>query len=206
MNHPIETSRTLPWVLSSMLVLAVVVSSAGCGDDSDAAKDDAGRPDFFACEANSDCIVVPESCCGTCGAPTRGDAVAINAASVADRWERECSGSMGCPTCAPLFIDPTLVATCRDQRCTLIDLRRDEISTCTQDLDCRLRTPDCCECGGDTSLGRLLGIAISAEPDYASLVCDPGQACDDCLPVYPDEVTVACSANGRCESSDSRVP
>lgn len=51
-----------------------------------------------------------------------------------------------------------------------------------------------------------MGIATVAERDYADLVCDPDQACPECAPVYPTEVTVACNAGGHCESKDSRIP
>ena len=60
-------------------VTAACVTSAllACGSDShpvDAGTEagaDAGH-DYRACNVPSDCIVVPESCCGSCGAQTRG--------------------------------------------------------------------------------------------------------------------------------------
>lgn len=159
--------------------------------------------DVAACEVPSDCVVVPESCCGTCGAPTRGDAVAIARDALTAYQCGACGPHAGCPACAPLFIDPTLVATCVDQRCELVDLLHDEASACESDDDCRVRTPDCCPCGGDTSPGRLIG--MSSEDAYAALVCDPDQACDECAPVYPDEVTVSCNAQDHCVAHDARL-
>jgi hypothetical protein len=192
-------------LLTTALALGVALLGS-CEDDSGGPDDAGGQQGLLACDVNSDCIVVPESCCGTCGAPTRGDALAINDASTAEHSRRVCASDVGCPACAPLFIDPTLVATCRAGRCEVVDLRKHEASTCEQDTDCKLRTPDCCECGGDASMGRLLGIARTAEADYAELVCDPEQACPECLPAYPSEVTVECSASGRCDTRDSRLP
>lgn len=194
-------------LLSAGLSFALGAASlASCGDDAAHPDDGGSQLDLRACDVNSDCIVVPDSCCGTCGAPTRSDASAINVASTTEHSRRVCADNQGCPACAPLFIDPTLLATCRAGRCELVDLRKHEASACEQDADCKLRTPDCCECGGDTGMGRVLGIANSAERDYSELVCDPDQACPECAPSYPKEVTVACNASGRCETQDSRLP
>jgi hypothetical protein len=186
------------------LITSLAVAFLACTDSSSHAVDE--RVDFFACDVSSDCIVVPESCCGSCGAPTRGDAVAINAALAGEHSRAACGENTGCPACAPLFIDPTLAATCRDQRCELVDLREHPVTACTRDDDCKVRTPDCCECGGDTEPGRLLGIASSAEREYGELVCGPEQACPECAPIYPPEVTVACNASGHCETDDARLP
>ena len=189
----------VPWLL-----LGAACLLTGCSDGHQ--TNDAGQPDpadFAACQAPSDCIVAPRSCCGSCGAPTRGDAVALAADRAADYRDAACDET-GCPACAPLFVDPTLVATCRDRRCELVDLREHEATACSDDSECRVRTPDCCPCGGDTSPGRLIG--VSSENAYANLVCDPEQACDDCLPVYPDEVTLSCNADDRCETHDARLP
>jgi hypothetical protein len=160
---------------------------------------DAGH-DYEACKVPSDCVVVAKSCCGRCGAQARGDAIATDQ-SAAYR-SAVCGSSMGCPACAPLFIDPTLVATCRNRRCELVDLLEHESSACSADDDCRVRTPDCCPCGGDTSLGRLIG--VSSEHAYSALVCDPDQACDECAPIYPGEVTAFCDTDDHCETRDTR--
>jgi hypothetical protein len=96
-----------------------------------------------------------------------------------------------------------LVATCRERRCQLVDLLEHEASACESDDDCRVRTPDCCPCGGDTSLGRLIG--VSSENMYSALVCDSDSACPECLPTYPDEVTVSCNADEHCVTHDTRI-
>jgi hypothetical protein len=147
--------------------------------------------------------VTPTSCCGSCGAPTRGDAVAVARDKAAERREDVCGTATGCPACAPLFIDPTLVATCEANRCELIDLLEHEASACSSDDECRVRTADCCPCGGDTSMGRLIG--VSSENAYASLVCDPEQTCPECAPIYPSEVTVSCNTDDHCETLDTRI-
>lgn len=200
------TPRSTHTLFLQAFATALVLASA-CGDD-DAAGDggvapDGGHPGYHACDVPSDCIVVPVSCCGTCGAPTRGDAVAVARDESAAFRAAACASNEGCPACAPLFIDPTLVATCREQRCELIDLLEDEASACGSDGDCQVRTPDCCPCGGDTSVGRLVG--VSSEDAYSALVCDPDAACPECLPAYPDEVTVSCNADDHCVTHDTRI-
>jgi hypothetical protein len=192
----------VPWRLARCFIAGLwsCVALAGCAESTDI------EPDDSACEVNSDCVVVPESCCGSCGAPTRGDAVAINADMRARYSRAACGEDTACPACAPLFIDPTLVATCRARRCELVDLREHAVTACEENADCQVRTPDCCECGGDTSPGRLLGIATDAERQYAQLVCDPDTACPECAAVYPPEVTVACNESRRCETEDTRLP
>jgi hypothetical protein len=191
--------------LSIALMLAAAGLSSAC-EENDEPKD-AGHPDpadYAACEVAPDCVVVPASCCGSCGAPVRGDAVAIAEARANAYRSATCGEDGACPACAPLFVDPTLVATCRDDRCELVDLREHEASACSADSDCRVRTPECCPCGGDTSVGRLVG--VSSEDAYASLVCDPDQACPECAFLYPDEVTVRCNTDDHCEVHDARIP
>jgi hypothetical protein len=164
------------------------------------------EPDFTSCDVNSDCIVRSESCCGSCGAATRSDALAINKAQAAQYADMACDGDKGCPACAPLFIDPTLTATCRKGRCELVDLQKDAVTRCNSDDDCKIRTPDCCECHGDSAPGRLLGIASTAERDYAALVCDDAQACPECAAIYPPDVEVSCNAARHCATHDGRLP
>ena len=158
--------------------------------------------DLWACEVSSDCMIVPESCCGACGTPTRGDAIAIARNKASDWNAVACPGDLECPTCDAV-IDPTLVARCSAQTCVLVDLQQHRATECTSDDQCRVRTPDCCECNGDTHEGRLL--AVASENAYRDLVCDPQQACDGCAPVYPEEATATCQS-GRCVITDERLP
>ncbi len=179
---------------------------SGQPDGGDAGRLDGGHDgghDFTSCTKNADCAIVPESCCGACGAPARGDAVAVRADQRSAYRVQACATGASCPACAPLYLDPTLVATCSAGRCALVDLQVHAASACEQDADCHVRTPDCCECGGDTSVGRLVGISDDAA--YRALVCDD-QACPECAPIYPVEVTVGCGDDGHCRSDDARLP
>jgi hypothetical protein len=67
------------------------------------------------------------------------------------------------------------------------------MTACTQDDDCRVRTKDCCECGGHAY--DLVAIATSVFSSYEELVCEEGTGCDACLPSY--DRTAACD-DGHC--------
>jgi hypothetical protein len=185
-------------------VLALVTAFAACSGET--TTDHGGNAALYACQRNPDCTAVPASCCGSCGAPTRGDAVAVNVGEQAAFRHSACGAGTGCPACAPLFVDPTLVATCRSAHCEIVDLHEHAMTACTKDADCRIRVADCCECGGDTGIGRLIGLNVAAENDYTALVCNASQACDECAPLYPPEVTVACNGAGFCQTHDARLP
>lgn len=150
-----------------------------------------GGPSPTACTRNDDCIVIPESCCGSCGAPTRTDARAANRNHVP--VDPKCAMT-GCPACYQ-EPDPTLLATCDHGDCRIVDLRLDPSTACKQDGECRLRSPDCCECGGRTSPL----VAISSEPLYSALVCDD-RACPECAPIYPTNWVATCD-NGHCATA-----
>jgi len=191
-----------------LLMLAGCESSHSPGDGGgrtdgpvrDSGRDSAvgdGGSDPFACAGPSECIVVPASCCGSCGAATRGDAVAVNVARSSDYRRPMCDG-VGCPACF-MEQDPSLVATCRAGRCEVADLHTEPAAECSSDGDCRVRTRDCCECGGDVSRAGIIAIATSHIVDYEALVCDPGTACLECAPVYPAEVSAVCSSAGFCD-------
>jgi hypothetical protein len=156
----------------------------------------AGVAGWAACGAPGECIVRPESCCGQCGAATRGDAIGVNAAQQAAYVAIACAGGTGCPECYTPQ-DPTLLATCAGGACAVADLLELPLTECTADADCRIRTRDCCECGGNTSLEALIAIRADGEAAFTALACDPGQGCDDCLPSYPPPAQAECHA-GRC--------
>jgi len=98
------------------------------------------------------------------------------------------------------------IATCSRGRCELVDLRETALAARNWDFDCRLRVADCCECGGDTRPGRLLGIAVDSVSAYQDIVCDGNPPCPECAPLYPNGVFVSCGSSGVCEVDDSRLP
>lgn len=157
-----------------------------------------GTAGLAACGRTSECVVVPESCCGTCGMATAGDAIAVAAAKANEHRTAACAGQGGggCPLCAGQE-DPTLLATCRSGECALVVLTTDPITECSASTDCRLRTSDCCECGGDTSVAGLIAVRADSESTYAEMACDDGQGCPECAPQYPAEASAQCLV-GRC--------
>jgi len=186
------------------LVLSAAIAFVACGGDTT----NGGKPQplVFACESHADCEVVPKSCCGTCGAPTRDDAIAVSNDKRDAYRSLACEDTAGCPACAPLFVDPRLLGLCQGERCELVRLHDHPVAACTEDSECLVRTRDCCECGGEMSPGRLIAIRTDGESYYRDLACDPEQACPACEPLYPAEVTARCGVDAFCEAVDTRVP
>lgn len=180
---------------------------AACGAShtpGDAGSADGGRDggpvdggDLAACSVPTDCVVVPASCCGSCGAATRGDAIALNVTRANEYRTSVCDG-LGCPACF-MEQDPTLIATCQASRCVVVDLYEHAAAACTGDDECRIRTVDCCECGGDITRAGIIAIRRDSEGPFSSLVCDPGWACPECAPTYPSEVVPVCH-EGHCRA------
>jgi hypothetical protein len=148
------------------------------------------------CQVSSDCTLIPTSCCGQCGAATRDDSIALPASEVSDYRIDNCGPVVGCPACYQAQ-DPNLIAACVQNECRVVDVLELQLNACSTDADCRLRTHDCCECGGDQSIEGLISINASAEGDLVDLVCDPNTACDECAPLPPLDATPICDG-GRC--------
>jgi hypothetical protein len=150
-----------------------------------------GMPtDVTSCGVNSDCVVRPQSCCGACGAATINDAAAINKDRLADYQAMICRGQ-GCDACY-MPNDPTIVANCRSGFCSLVFLLEEPLTACTIDAECRLRTRDCCECGGNIELDNLIALNEKGLLEYPPLVCDPNSGCQECLPPEPTSAVARC--------------
>jgi len=177
--------------------LALVGCSDSHGAGGDGGGEDAGGTSGLdLCETPDDCVVVPASCCGTCGEPTRGDAVALNRASASTYRDMACGDDFACPACAGMP-DPTLLATCEANRCVVVDLQAHVSTECGSDADCRVRTADCCECGGATDPASMVAIAIDDAAAFEALVCGGDFGCPECAPAYPASYSAVCDA-GRC--------
>jgi hypothetical protein len=179
---------------SILAVIALCVASACALDSGDGTHPppDAGGN---ACTKTSDCTVVPLSCCGSCGAATVGDAVAIPHSRAAEHQQLACGGVMGCPPCFGED-DPNLTATCVAGQCQLVDVRDEPtITACAAPSDCKVRLAGCCACR-EVVFDRVLAIRNDAEGAYQDLTCDPGFACPECdpalEPAFPD------CQSGRC--------
>lgn len=153
------------------------------GVDSDI---DAGSP---TCEHHTDCTLVPVSCCGDCGAYTRDDIASVHDDLVSQQRMDACPDDGACPPCFT-EPDPALQATCEAGECDYVDLYdpamgfTSELTECEDDSDCALRVVDCCECGADIRLDRLVAVRADQLASFTDLVCEPGTACDDCVPTY----------------------
>jgi hypothetical protein len=188
------------------ILVAALVSSAACNESHAADGGTDGGGDFTSCSMSSSCIVIPASCCGACGAATREDSIAVNASRASAYQASVCPKSPACPACY-MEQDPTLVATCASGRCAIVDVLEQPFAACTDDAECRLRSRDCCECGGDVTSAGLISIRTDGEGAYMDIVCDEGSStpCPECAPVYPPEAAAACDvAEGHCRVLWSR--
>ncbi len=169
------------------------VTGGSGGSSGSAGSGGSGGDDFSTCKVPSDCVVIPASCCGSCGAATRTDSVAVNKAS-APVYQNWTCGDMGCADCY-MPTDANLVATCSAGRCAVVDLLATPATECTDSNECHLRTNECCECGGAQDAEHL--VAVSDYSAIERVVCGSGQGCPECAPQPPDYAEAICD-DGRC--------
>jgi hypothetical protein len=172
--------------------------SGGTGTDAGGGTDAGPTPDWARCTMPSECVLAADDCCGVCGAPELENLDAVNMARLAEHRMAVCTEPEPmCPDC-PTALNPYLVATCRGMVCTGLDTRRETFSECEVDTDCRIRAPECCECGGSTGVNQVIAIATDGESAYSMAVCDSGTACPECAPVYDADAVARC-VSGHCE-------
>ena len=192
-----------PLGLVCVSLLLASVAFMGCAQSHDALGD-GGRRDSAgggACSVSSDCTLLPETCCGSCGAATGTDMVAVANEDVEANRTRACRDTVGCPTC---FIeqDPFLLAVCSAGECEARNLRADPLTSCTNRDECQLAPRECCACG---VLGRAEVVAFNpARGSYAALVCDPAAECPPCVPIL-DGLRAEC-VSGHCSVIELAVP
>jgi len=193
-------------------LLGAAMLLAGCGEshsytcegpacDRDAGHDAGVDPDLLSCTGPEDCVVIPRSCCGSCGAATREDSIAVRADRAGDWSTMACAADgddpIGCPGCF-MEQDPTLLAGCEEGRCVVVDLYEHPSAQCTVDAECVLRARECCECGADTSFAGVVAINSIGRTEFEALVCNDDTACPECAPVYPEDAMPVCH-EGHCE-------
>jgi len=170
-----------------------------------AANGGSGGLDLSACTSNTQCEVVPISCC-SCGTGPSSNFTAINAA-----YEMQFSARCAAVACAPCeqatppLDDPRhyLVATCQRPaeasanaagRCVVVDLRATELTACQTASDCSLRSGTSC-CSGCS--GSIVALNGSHMPELSGLICGSEPvACPACAPSF-DQYLATCS-EGRC--------
>ena len=154
-------------------------------------------PDFGKCTGPGACELVSRSCCGTCGAPTLADVIAIDRSEDSAYRSSICGPDpVGCPACAGRP-NPNLQATCESGNCAVLDVRADAISACASDDDCQLRYADCCEACGAPAFG-LIALRKDRAADYRAKVCAADVACPKCAVSYPASARAQCDATKHC--------
>ncbi len=207
-------SGSARWMLAFGVSLSLACSQAhsggrtgdgGADGEVDAARDagrEGGSESFDRpCAEPSECTLVSNTCCGTCGRPSLADVDAVRVDAVEAYGRAVCPDPDPiCPGCATMP-NPNLLATCdrTTARCEVMDIEQDEVSACERDTDCVVRVPDCCPCGADVSVPRLVALRVDRVRDYLARVCDSAIACPECEPVYPADVEAICDrASGHC--------
>jgi hypothetical protein len=185
--------RSRPLVSALFAVLPALPFS-GCGGRSERTLPAAEEPEQ--CSAGQ-CTLVWDDCCPPCGDTDPSRYHAVRSEDAAAYFANACPRPHPCPACG--VPSPPVVATCTPNGCDVLDLAPDPALACKLDGDCRARTKDCCECGGNLATGNL--IAISDEGRYSALVCPPVATCNDCAPTYENAPPARCEG-GRCTLRD----
>jgi hypothetical protein len=152
------------------------------------------------CGVPDDCVVESLSCCPICGVPDPSNYVAMARSAQYDFQRSICAGNSACATCNAQVGTNTLLATCTQGQCALLNLLDSPVTACSSATDCYVHTPECCACGGSTDEYSVIALSSTSSIPYSSLVCPPNGACFDCGPVYPD-VNVAC-ISGHCRVTE----
>jgi hypothetical protein len=172
-------------------------SAGGSGGSSSGGT---GAVGFTACPGPGTCTLFATNCCGGyCdpNAPLSGYQ-AVNTAKVGALEKQLCTGDIMCPGCVSVE-NPNNIAVCRAGSCAGVDIRKDQLSACTGDDECRVRWgSNCCEdCGGGNT--ETL-VAYNKNKSLEAEVCDPSSgACPPCAPPpYPSYILPYCGQDGHC--------
>ncbi len=159
-----------------------------------------GSGDISSCTDNSQCEVVPVSCC-SCGTGSVNNYLAIN--SQYDTVYNQRCGAVDCAACPPIAYDPNnpvyyYVPTCQAGRCVIVDLKTTDITECVTATDCEVRagTGCCSSCSGapDVALNQAHASELS------KLVCNQQGAPTGCPACAQPELpagSLGCES-GRC--------
>lgn len=178
-----------------------VGSDAGAGGDgSSGGADGSSKPTLESlqtCTRPGTCELGATGCCGiNCQPATqligirRGEAQNVITATC-DR-----SQPIACPGCDAKR-DPNIQAFCESGRCTVVDLRTDDLSSCSNADDCILRYASCCQSCEGGSVDEIVAIRKGREDDLSAQLCSGTERCDRCLPVFPPNVRASCNPTTR---------
>jgi hypothetical protein len=147
------------------------------------------------CYTHADCALVSRTCCPSCGQASADGELALNVDSKTPAEAGLCEPELSCPDCAS-FPNPQLYAVCLDG-CRAVDVG--EQAACESDVDCRLTSKDCCDCGGDFSPAGVMAVGRGyTKPEHCA-----GIGCDECVPSDPPGLRAVCDA-GACAVREVR--
>lgn len=154
------------------------------------------------CTTSTDCDLVEDRCCGTCGELQPSDLVSIAQEQVPPFYQRICEVGRECLTCDsnPEEALKRVAAVCNPStrweggECGKVAI---DSLACTEDVGCRVRARRCCECGirPDISVDELF--AMPNDYDAESLFCDLAEDCCEAEAEYPSNVEARCEQS-RC--------
>jgi hypothetical protein len=142
--------------------------------------------------------VINHGCCGFCGIESVDEFEAVNQAYAAYN-DPECQ-LVDCEYCEPPPATEQFGARCAAGTCEVYDVRESDLSTCTSDDDCRLRSGlSCCEGCGD---GNWVAVSNNATLLYEELCGTEPLPCPACEPIHPEDFEAICGAQGHCIVSE----
>jgi hypothetical protein len=147
-----------------------------------------------ACSQHQDCALQPRLCCPPCTTPVADQLFAAHRDGPRLEEVGACLGdaTSGCATCTA-GQSSAIYPACVDGQCTVLDVSA--YAACSTGEDCRIRTKDCCVCGGDRSVAGVIVVNASfSQPDY----CAASLACDDCDAEPSDALPVCDQGTERC--------
>ena len=107
---------------------------------------------------------------------------------------------MDCAYCEPPPNAEQFGARCNQGSCELYDVRQSDLSTCTRDEDCRLRSGlGCCEGCGD---GNWVAVSADSSRLIDELCGGAPLPCPACEPIEPAQLVAICGAEGHCVVSE----
>lgn len=204
-------------LLSAFLIACSTSSEPGDGGASDAPRSDVPGLDAptltdtgfdatgLECMEPNDCVLLPRSCCGSCGQPTRDDIDSVYVGLVDAQRAEACAEPVPCPDCEGIP-DPTLLPDCSMSTCTFLDLNppsgpAPSLSACETSDDCVIRAAECCECGATINGQTVVALNREQRGFYDRYVCEDDIGCPECAPAYPDNIVAECRGEGaaaRC--------
>lgn len=164
-------------------------------------RDDLPPTPLDACTLPTDCRRMPKACCAPCDpGALLSDFIAVRSEHTGEYRRRRGCEQIACEPCPEpepgTAIEQNFVATCAEERCSMLDIREHELSACEVNADCVLRAGlDCCErCAADIHDQ----VAVRRTASLNQLLCGQDVACPPCVPQPVPGAMAMCGPNGHC--------